>query len=335
MSGVTKAQKARLGAFLLVSTALLVGTLAVLVGSSIFARHDTYTLVIEGSISGLEKGAQVRYNGIRVGRVETLEIAPDNPSAVLITLNLYQGTPVTEDTLAVVNMQGITGLKYIELTGGTADSVVLEPGSEIPSGGSDMDLLTEKAFGIATKIEKLLDNLVTITGGENVEKVTAVLTEAELTLRSVRHVVDNGSEKFDGILGQTQKSMTELDGILVETRLLLGVTSTAIDRIGKWVDPRELARLMDNIDRTVDEIHARVSKEELGATIAAATVLSQESTKLIKDADVTLLRTRDDLRRSMDDLATSTENLAEFTQILVDNPSVLISGRGERDRALP
>ena len=49
--------------------------------------------------------------------------------------------------------------------------------------------------------------------------------------------------------------------------------------------------------RSYYEIYARVGEKELGATIAAATELTQESTKLVKNADVTLMRTRDDLRR--------------------------------------
>jgi len=82
-------------------------------------------------------------------------------------------------------------------------------------------------------------------------------------------------------------------------------------------------------------IKDRTSKQELGRTIAFVTALTEESIKFVQDADVTLLRTRDDLRRALDELATSTENFAEFTQILVDNPSALISGRNEAVRALP
>ena len=56
---------------------------------------------------------------------------------------------------------------------------------------------------------------------------------------------------------------------------------------------------------------------------------------MVTNVDVTLLRTRDDLRRLLDVLITGGENFADFAQILVDNPSALLSGRSEADRQLP
>ncbi|PIW02671.1 MAG: hypothetical protein COW42_00385 [Deltaproteobacteria bacterium CG17_big_fil_post_rev_8_21_14_2_50_63_7] len=338
----TRAQKARLGVFLLVAGLAFGGTIVVMVGANLLTQEDTYFIRIDGSVSGIENGAQVRYNGILVGRVDGLEINPDNPSEVVITLSVKGGTPVTKDTVAVLNMQGITGLKYIELTGGDADSEVLEPGSDIPNGGSDFDVLSEKAMGIANKIEKLLDNLVVATSGENTEKLLAVISEAEATLVSVRTLLDDSrkdlGEVMDGVKIVTTDTSTlikESTTLVTDVRRTLTSVEGSVAKIADWVSPNQLKALLAGVQKTVDEVHARVGPNELGKTIQKTNTLADESIKLVKDADVTLLRTRDDLRRSLDDLATSSENIAEFTQILVDNPSALISGRSESERALP
>ena len=332
---ITRAQGFRLGLFLTVSTTILVGTILALVGSSLLEQKDEYWLRIEGSAGGLERGAQVRYNGIRVGRVEEVGIDPDDPSFVKVKLALDPDTPITVDTVAVLNMQGITGLKYIELTGGSKDSERLEPGGEIKSGGSDFDLLTERAFAITEKIETLLDNLVTATGGEQITKLNAVLEEAEATMAALRVLIEDNQKKIDQILANAESTTAELSGLIVDARSTLVTTQSTIMRIAEWVDPRQIRALLNNLNKTLDEIKARASDQELGALLASSQQLTEETRTLVKNADVTLLRTRDDLRRALDELAMSTENLSEFTQILVDNPSALISGRNETDRALP
>ncbi len=331
----TRAQKVRLSLFLLVSGVLLVGTIFSLVGSSLLQQRDTYVVRLDGSTGGLERGSQVRYNGIRVGRVEDVRIAPDNPSQTIIRLSLEQGTPVTEDTIAVLSLQGITGLKVIELSGGGPDSVRLPPGAEIPSGGSDFDLLTERAFSISAKIETLLDNLVEVTRGDNMVHVTAVLAETEQVLRSLREIMEENRADVRAMVQQLRATgvavhaaVAELDGVLASLRKTLDFISTLID-------PRQVERILTLVQRVLGETQQRMGPEELGATIAAVHTLVSDTSRLVGAAEVTLLRTRDDLRRALEELATTTENMSEFTQILVDNPSVLIGGRSERERRLP
>ena len=58
------------------------------------------------------------------------------PVPGVVPLSLQAGTPVTEDTVATLQMQGITGLKYIELQGGTNEARRLSPGDKV----QDVDL---------------------------------------------------------------------------------------------------------------------------------------------------------------------------------------------------
>src|SRR5690606_42007601 len=67
------------------------------------------------SVRGLTKGSQVRYKGLKVGRVQDVRIAPDNPYKVEVTLEVEQTTPILSNTRASVQMQGVTGLSYIAL----------------------------------------------------------------------------------------------------------------------------------------------------------------------------------------------------------------------------
>ena len=356
MSGATRGQRVRLGIFLLVAFIALGGTLISMVGLKAFERRDLYFVFIEGSVSGLSPGSPVKLNGIDVGRVDAVRIDPDKPTGVEVTISLKPGTPVKEDTVAVLNFQGITGLKFIELSGGTADAHALAPGGRIASSRSMVDLLTDKATSIATKVEKLLDHLVRVTSGENAELVTKILFEVQTIATSTRLLLADNRAPIKALIANLDKAVTDARTLLKDGRQTLAVAQTAVTRASNWVDPSDVSRVVQMSERAVRRfekaIHvaestlnattaamktarARLSKPELGATIAGITELAKRSTRLVDRADVTLLRARDDILRALDVLVDGAENFAEFAAILRDNPSALIRGSQAKERKLP
>lgn len=331
----TRAQKFRLGIFVLVSTGVLVGTLLMMIGTSFLEQRDEYYVRFQGSVGGLEPGSQVRLNGIRVGRVDGVKIDPDDPAYVRVLLSLDAETPITKDTIATLNMQGITGMKYIELHGATLESERLEPGSEITAGGSDIDLLTEKAVDIALKIDILLNNLVAATSGENVKLVTSILGEVDGTLQETRKLIADNRPAITNIIGNVSKTSDELPVMTAEVAATMSEVKATVVALREIVDPKQFKRVLTLLASTLTELNKRVGPDELGKVFADADTLVLNTDKLVYDANVTLVRLRDDLRRTLDELAQSTENIAEFTQILVEDPAALISGRSSTDRALP
>ena len=96
--------------------------------------YDTYLTYMTESVSGLNLNAPVRYRGVQVGRVRAIALAPDNVELVQVTLQIERGTPVKEDTVAMLETQGLTGISYVDLTAGRRDSAPLQarPGEEFP-----------------------------------------------------------------------------------------------------------------------------------------------------------------------------------------------------------
>ena len=76
----TRAQKMRLGIFLIVTTTIIVITLIYLLGASLMEVRDPYVVVLQGGSAGLEVGSQVRFNDIVVGRVEHVSLDIDHPN---------------------------------------------------------------------------------------------------------------------------------------------------------------------------------------------------------------------------------------------------------------
>ena len=111
-----EANYAAVGAFVLLIT--LIGTLFVYWYSDTREHRDynRYEIYFQGSVSGLEKGAAVRYLGVGVGRVQDMRIDPRDSSRVQVIVDIDTNTPISEHTIATLGLQGVTGLLYIDLS---------------------------------------------------------------------------------------------------------------------------------------------------------------------------------------------------------------------------
>jgi phospholipid/cholesterol/gamma-HCH transport system substrate-binding protein len=110
-----EANYAAVGAFVLVVA--LLGALFVYwySDSREHRDYDRYEIYFTGSVSGLDKGAAVRYLGVGVGRVIDIAIDPRDSSRVEVIADIDSRTPISAHTVAELQLQGITGLLYIDL----------------------------------------------------------------------------------------------------------------------------------------------------------------------------------------------------------------------------
>jgi phospholipid/cholesterol/gamma-HCH transport system substrate-binding protein len=110
-----EANYAAVGAFVLVVA--LLGALFVYWYSDTREHRDynRYEIYFSGSVSGLDKGSAVRYLGVGVGRVVDMRIDPRDSSRVEVIVDIDARTPISPQTVAELNLQGVTGLLYIDL----------------------------------------------------------------------------------------------------------------------------------------------------------------------------------------------------------------------------
>lgn len=302
MREVTRAQRARLGLFLLIAGALLVTLLVVVTGGKLLEKRDTYFVRYKDvSVSGLDIGSQVKYHGVRVGRVERIFVDPKEVETVVVELSLDHKTPVKADVKAVTSALSLTGIKIIELTGGRSAAITLKPGAEIPAGPSTFDLITGKAEVISEKLELVLTNLASLTGGENQQKLMSAVENATLILEDVH-----------GILADNRDNIAQT---------IENLELASID-IRELAASPELRRTIANLDSTTAEIRAAqigraVSDLRLGLTQARAT---------FTHLDLTLLKGRHDLLTSLEILRESLDSFNEFARAISEDPSLLLRG---------
>ena len=325
---ITRSQKVRLGVFAIVSTVILVGMLVSVLGSTVFADRDEYEIHYDISVSGLEIGAPVKYNGVRVGRVDRIWIDPKKVSQTNIALSLQEETPIKENTRAVLNVQGITGLKFIELVGGTSDTATRPPGSVIQAGTSIVDKLTGKAESLSIKAELLINQLIELTGGKNRELVSDMLKKAGHLMSSLDRAVGSNEAEIDELIRNSARASTRMVAAIDELRLLTKETRAALSDVGKRLrsvlDRKRVARILDGAQGVMDEARKRLSSHEVGKITSSLQTLVERTDKLVNRIDVMVVRSREDLRAGLRFLAQASENFRDFTRLIREDPSRLM-----------
>lgn len=159
------AAKKRVGAMIVLMALAAAAVLAVVISVTLRDPRDRYFIRFQESVSGLELGSHIRMLGVHVGQVEQIDVS-DDAENVIVTVALAPDTPVPADARAVLSTIGVTGLKYIELTGGTAQAPRIEPNTRssiIKAGPSRLGQLRRNARRIADKIGQLGHNLAELS----------------------------------------------------------------------------------------------------------------------------------------------------------------------------
>src|SRR6266478_688382 len=168
----TRRDTMRVGIFVLVAGALLIGSILWIAGARIFRPVDTYTVLFTDSVSGLNRSANVEYQGVVVGRVRDIYLTRDLPPKVAVIVDVEPGTPVRTDTIAALLGSLVTGIKFIQFQGGTGD--LLPPGGTIRGDVSSLEQFRDQLTDVADRASKIMRKLdEQVFTDENSTKVTA------------------------------------------------------------------------------------------------------------------------------------------------------------------
>ncbi len=188
----TRAPYVIVGAFVLAAIAAVFGFVYWLHNTGSLGQRTTYHVQFEGATPGLMVGAAVLFNGIRVGEVTDLGLAPDHPRRVNATIAVTSATPVRPDTKVGLEFQGLTGVPAIALEGG-----------EQPGGGGPIPTLIAEAGAGQSMTQAARDAL---------RRVDAVLTEnaqpLKATIANLRvfaEALARNAGKLDGIVAGLER----------------------------------------------------------------------------------------------------------------------------------
>ena len=308
----TKAQKVRLSIFLIISSTVLLSFFIILVGSRLLKRMDVYYIVYEDiSVTGLEPGAAVKFRGVQVGRVSGLAVK--DAASVIVEIEVESGTPIKKDTEAILTLVGITGLKFIELTGGSVESDPLPAGSNITAGQSLFENISGYAEIILGKLEQVLNNINLMTGPET----AGAINDAIHSLASI-------SSKIDTLLRDNRPTLELVIDNLASTTEKVDSTMTVINNT---IQSEKIQNAVSNIDHIAETLRTQIDSLRLDETSGDLRDLLENTNKMIVNYDLLATRARDDILASLRNLDETLDNLREAADVIRENPSVLIRGR--------
>src|SRR5574341_1492456 len=197
----------RAGVFLLLSFAILVVMVfAVSDIQSLFRKKKEVKALFLFS-DGIEKNAQVRFSGIKIGRVENIRVAPEYGDKIELILSVYSDTVIKQDTRAAIKSLGLVGGKYVELTGGSPQARPLPPdGMIIGEESLKLEDLTKIALDATGKLKNMADNLDRMLGDPAMAKTL------KTTVRNLQEVSDNLKVMTSGKeeVAQDRKSLPDM-----------------------------------------------------------------------------------------------------------------------------
>lgn len=184
----------------------------------------TYQVIFSSSVSGLSRGAQVLFNGLRVGEVTRIELVPQDPGKVAALIEIDGRTPIKTDTKVRLEFQGLTGVASIALTGGSPGSpeVAAQPGQPptLTADSSDFQNVLEavqriagKADSTLSKIDQLIaENSAPISASiRNVESFTRALNENSEGVKQFMSSIGNLGKTLEPTIANIEKLTADLN----------------------------------------------------------------------------------------------------------------------------
>lgn len=327
------ATEIKAGLLVLVSIGVLVGFLAVIRGcrppaEGLHRYEASFTDIV-----GLNLRADVRFGGVRVGRV--VAIAPDaaDRTRILVTAEVDGAIPVNRASVATIEQVSLTAEKHLEISTGEADAPLLASGERLLShtGSGGLFELPDLA-GLTARLEVLLDSVIVLVGGtppgaaEGANPEIVDLAELMATLQAS---LKDGSEAARGLSSLIADNRGTVAEVVTRLAALEAAASELLTELNAVVAENRapLNATVVNLERLTAATGARA--EELAASLSAA-VKHLEATG--GNLDDLVDEERPALQEIIRNLRDTTANLRRLSQTLAERPDALLRGPSEHGR---
>lgn len=361
----TRASYTIVGAFVLTFIIGIVLAVVWLADVEFDTENQRYSIYFDGTVTGLKTGNPVRYRGIPVGIVTQMEINPDNVEQVRVTIEVNAETPIKEDASASLEFQGLTGVAFVQLSGGTNDAPTLraKPGEKypvIPSTPSQLEELFEKAPELLNRFIGLVDRANEILSTANQRNVGQILTnlsqftgalaessgdiqrllkeggdtlgQVKATAKEAETLIGAFALKSESIASLAEKTLIDVDALVVESGALVSTGIPVLEQTGRTMEKAE--GLVNDLRPHVGPL-AESTKISLGEFNKIAEDL-RYAARNIGNAAKEASELIDDNDESLSEFANT--GLYEFTQLVAESRILVqvltrISNELERDPA--
>jgi len=193
----------------------------------------------------------VKYRGVDIGKVSEIKLDPANPEEVRLTFQIERGTPIKADTEAVLKTQGLTGIAYVELSGGSreAPTLVATARGQLPVIRTKPSLsarLENVATRVLASLDKTSESLNSLLSDQNRAALQSTLADLSTVARTIaarKDTIDAGIANAGKVFDDGAKAMVKvgpaierIDRSAEAIRQMANNASTAATNAGKTAD---------------------------------------------------------------------------------------------------
>lgn len=296
--------------------AFVLGLTAVLIALVVWLTHDrtvrnVYELSTREAVSGLQPQAMVRYRGIAVGKVASIDFDPEVAGNVRVRITVDQRVPLTTSTYATLSYQGVTGLAFIALDDQGESQVALVPDDgdppRIPLRPSALAHLQDRGEAILQQIEEVTKRASTLLGDDNQKRIADALENVAQATASANRLTRSLD---DAVTTGLNPTLAALPPLVERTQGTMASLQTAA---------ADISRAANSFNTTVGRLNVQDGPiDRLG-----------EGTQALSQAvesfnGATLPR----LNRVADDTSRAVRQLGRAASGINDNPQSLLFGNG-------
>ncbi len=251
-------------------------------------RQYAYYDVLFDNVSGLTAAGGVSYNGLPAGQVVSLRLDEEDPSKIRVRLEVDAEIPVTTETIAQLQSLGVTGVSYVELSGGSPDAERLPQDSVIKSKRSAIQSIFDGAPKVLDEAVELLENLNKVVDDGNRKAVSDILDN----LASASGRLDKSLSDFESLSGDLGSAAREISAFTqrldqvadtAETTL-----STGTETLNSIKDATQTAKsTLETAQSTIANVD-KVIEEDIRPFISRGTELADHLIVLSEEGSYTL-----------------------------------------------
>lgn len=258
----------------------------------------TYVLETRRNVTGLNAAAQVRYRGIRAGKVVAIESDETDPRVILVHITLDRRFKLTRGSSARLGYQGVTGLAYVQIEddGTSIEPLVGKDGAmpRIALRPTVFDTLDEKAGEIMNQINSASLRLAKVLDDKNLRNLSLALENVATASEGLRELPTLLASMREVFSASNMRSLQQI---------LAHVEKTAGESAPLAAEMRELVKSMSGLSRRFDTLAENAGNELTTVTLPRANALVRE-------------------------LANNSRQLSRVLEGLEKNPRMLLFGPG-------
>lgn len=322
------------GVFVLAAALTLAGFVALIRGCGLAGEEVKRFSADFGSIHGLNLGAEVRFGGVKAGKVTAIRPDPDNRSRILVGFQVHDEIPVNRDSVATIEQISLTTGMHLEISTGSPDAPLHESGDHLTSrdGGGDLFDVPD-VEGVIARLETVLDGLVTLLGVERAQAEAAATGEGVVDLAKVTAALERALTAGTATLENVGETVAEnRDGLRELVERLADVTEAAdelIVNLNEAVAENRppLRAATGNLEQLTEDAVRQLEAltGSLAVTLDYLQSTAGAASALVDDQGPTL-------EQILINLEAVTRNLRQLSGRLAEQPNALVRGLEPKGR---